>query len=145
MLFFCCCFFSFLLFVMFFFLFCLFFFVLFCQCSFSYEHQQSRRRQSVPYALNAASSRNLGKSVAAVAVVLGPETAELLVTSNLITRGITASRHAKHCRSPRKPSSNIRTRLNSETPLMGLTWQTQQQSLRLQTRLHSRPPTRRYQ
>ena len=44
------------------------------------EHQQPRRRPSVPHVLNAAPSRNLVKPVVAVAAVLGSETAEVLVT-----------------------------------------------------------------
>ena len=64
------------------------------------EHQQSRRRQLVPHALNVAPSRNLGKAVVAVAAVLGLETAEVLVTQKkLVTPGMRASRPAKQRRS----------------------------------------------
>ena len=55
-------------------------FVLFILSMLSYEHQHPRRRQSVPHAANAALSKNLGKVAVAVAVVLGPETAEVKVT-----------------------------------------------------------------
>ena len=68
---------------------------------FTYAHQQPRRRPSVPYAPNAALSRNPGKIVAVVAVVLGSETAEGMGTLSLITRGTRASRPAKHWGSPR--------------------------------------------
>ena len=64
------------------------------------EHQQPRRRPSVPYVSNAAPSRNLGKAVVAVAEVLGSETAEVLVTQKaVVTRGTRASGPAKHGRS----------------------------------------------
>ena len=101
----------------------------------TYTHQQPRRRRPlVPYAPNAASSQNPGNLVAAVAVVLGPETADVLVTSSLITLGTRASRPAKHCRSPWQPSADSHTRLNSENPLRSLTCQTRKQSLNLKTR-----------
>ena len=66
------------------------------------KHQQPPRRlqPSVRYAANAASSRNLGKAVVAVAAVLGSETAEVLVTPSLITRGTRASGYAKDDCSP---------------------------------------------
>ena len=103
----------------------------------TYTHQQSRRRRSsIQHVLNAASSRNLGKSVAAVAVVLGSETVEVPLTRCMLTRGTRVYRPAKHWRSPKQPSADSQTRLNSETPLMGgLAWQTRKQSLHLQIHL----------
>ena len=65
------------------------------------RHQHERRRPSVQYAPNAASSRNLGKAVVVVAAVLGSETAEVLVTQNSVARGTRASRPAQHSLSPR--------------------------------------------
>ena len=65
-----------------------------------FEHQQpQRRRPSVTYVPNVAPSRDLVKAVVAVAVVLGSETAEVLVTQNFVIRGTRASRSAKHGRS----------------------------------------------
>ena len=78
-----------------------------------YTHQQPRRRPQVPYAPNVAPSRNLGKVVVVVAAVLGPETVEVLVTPNLVTRGTRASRSAKHGRSPRELLGDSQTRLNA--------------------------------
>jgi len=74
-----------------------------------------RLQPSLLYAPNAASLQNLVKSVAAVAVVLGPETAEALLTPSFITRGTRASRPAKHWRSPSQPSTDCQMWLNSET------------------------------
>ena len=62
-------------------------------------HQQPRQRSPVLYAPNAAPSGNLAKPVVAVAAVLGSETAEVLVTQNVVTRGTRASGPAKHGRS----------------------------------------------
>ena len=106
--------------------------------------QQRQRRQPVPHAPNVAPSRDLVKAVAAVAVVLGSETAEVLAMSRSIARGMRASRHAKHGRSSRQPSADSRTLLSSETPLMALTWQTPH-PLCLQIRSHSRPLTHQHQ
>ena len=65
------------------------------------EHQQPRQRwPSVPYAPNVALSRNLVKTVVAVAVVLGSEAAAALVTQNFVIRGTRACRPAKHDPSP---------------------------------------------
>ena len=72
----------------------------------TYTHQQPRQRPSVQYAPNAASSRNLGKLVAAAAVVLGSEIAEALVTQNFATRGTRAFGLAKHGHSLRQPSAS---------------------------------------
>ena len=82
--------------------------------AYMYTHEQSRRRQSVWYATNAAPSRNLGKSVVVVAVVLGSDTAEVPITPIFIARGTRASRPAKHGRSSRRqPSADRQTRFNS--------------------------------
>merc|ERR1712032_1532293 len=83
---------------------------------------QPRRRPQVPYATNVAPSPNLGKVVAAVAVVLGSETVEVLLTASLITRGTRASRPAKYCHSSSQPSADGHTRLNSGTPRMVPAW-----------------------
>ena len=77
----------------------------------TYTHEQSRRRQSVWYAADAASSRNPGKTVVALAVVLGSETAEVLVTSSSVTLGTRAFRCVKHGRSPRELAADSQTRL----------------------------------
>ena len=61
-----------------------------------YTHPQSRRRPLFLYAPNAAISGNQAKGVAAVAVVLGSETAEVLATQSLSTRGTRAFEPAKH-------------------------------------------------
>ena len=66
------------------------------------EHQQPRRRHVYPYVPNAAPSRNPTRLVVAVAVVLGLETAEVIVTENFlnfITRGTKASWPVKQGRS----------------------------------------------
>ena len=63
--------------------------------------QTRQRRSPFPYAPDAAPSRNLAKLVVAVAEVLGSETAEVLVTPSLITRGTRASRSVKHGQSPK--------------------------------------------
>ena len=76
-----------------------------------YHQPRPRRRPSGPNAANAAPLRNLGKAVAVVAAVLGPETADVLVTS-LITRGTKASRSAKYVRNPRELAADSQTRLN---------------------------------
>ena len=108
--------------------------------------QQSRRqRPSSPYAANAVPSRNLGKEVVAVAVVLGSETVDVLVMSGSITRGMKASRSAKHGRGPRKLSADSQTRLNDYTLPTVLTRETLKQSWRLEKHLHSRQPTPLYQ
>ena len=60
----------------------------------TYKHQQSRRRLAAPYAPNVAPSRNLAKSVVVVKVVRGSDTAEVLVTQKLVTRGTRALRPA---------------------------------------------------
>ena len=59
---------------------------------------------SSPYAANVAASENLGKLVAVLAVVLGSESAEVLVTPSFVTRGTRASRPAKHGHSLRQHS-----------------------------------------
>ena len=94
----------------------------------TYTHEQSRRRQSVWYVPNAAPSRNPEKSVVVVAVVLGSETAEVLVTPSLITRGTRAFRSAKQWLSPRELAADTHTRLNDYTLPMVLTRQTPKQS-----------------
>ena len=72
-----------------------------------YIHEQPRRQRLVWYVPNAAPSRNLEKSVAVVAVVLGSETAEVLITPIFITRGTRASRPANPGRgSSRRPSTD---------------------------------------
>ena len=86
----------------------------------THTHEQPQRRRLAWYVPNAASSGNLGKSVVAVAAVLGSEIAELLATPSLITRGTRASGPAKHWYSPRQPSADSQTRLNSGNSLMGL-------------------------
>ena len=73
---------------------------------FTDAHQQPRRRPPGPYAANAVPSRNLGKAVVAVVVVLGSETAEVLVTQNCVTLGMRAYRCAKHGHSSRQPVVN---------------------------------------
>ena len=57
--------------------------------------KQLRRRPSVLYASHAAPSRNLGKEVVAVTVVLGSEIVDVMVTPSSVTRGMKASRSAK--------------------------------------------------
>ena len=61
-----------------------------------HEHQQSRRRQASPHAPNVVPSGDPARQVVAVAAVLGSETAEVLVTENLVTRGPKASWRAKN-------------------------------------------------
>ena len=78
----------------------------------TYTHQQPRQRASVSYAPNVASSKNLGKAVVAVAVVLGSETAEVLVVPSSVTRGTKASRPAKHGHNLRELATDSQTRLN---------------------------------
>jgi hypothetical protein len=58
-----------------------------------------RRQQLVSDVPNVETWRNLAKLVAAVTEVHGSETAEVLVTQNLITHGQRAFRPAKHERS----------------------------------------------
>ena len=67
---------------------------------------QHHRRQSVLHAPNAASQRNPAKSVVAVAVVLGSETAEVVVTPSLVTRGTMACSRAEHGQNRRQSSSS---------------------------------------
>ena len=75
--------------------------------------QQSRRRQPArPHASNVASSANLEKAVAAVAAVLGSETAEMLVIQKPATRGTRASVYAEHDRRARELVADTQTRLN---------------------------------
>ena len=63
----------------------------------TYAHeQQSRRWQSVWFAPNAVLSGNPGNAVVAVAVALGPEIAEVLVTPSSITLGTRAFRPANN-------------------------------------------------
>ena len=73
----------------------------------TYKYQQPR-----PYAANAGPSRNLGKVVVVVAVVLGLETVEALVMPSSVTHGTKASGSAKHGRIPRELAADSRTRLN---------------------------------
>ena len=71
------------------------------------EHLQSPPRQkSVPLVPHAAPSRNLGKAVVVVAEVLGLETAEVVVTPTLVTRGPRASGPAEHGSSPSQSLAN---------------------------------------
>ena len=102
------------------------------------KYQQSRRRQSFLHAPSAVPSRNLAKSVVAVAVVLGSKTAEVLVAQTSITRGSRASRPAQHGRGPNQPS------VNRPTPLKK-TWTLQMAlSQRIPKRLRPRQSTRQY-
>ena len=59
------------------------------------DAQYPQGREFPLYAPNAASPRNLAKVVVAAAVVLGLETAEILVTQHLVTRGTRACRLAE--------------------------------------------------
>ena len=78
----------------------------------AYKNQQPRRqRPPSPNATNVAPSRNLGKEVVAVTVVLGSETVDVLITPSSVTRGMKASRSAKYGCSPRKLSADSQTRL----------------------------------
>ena len=52
------------------------------------------------YAVNVAPSRNLGKEVVVVAVVLGSKTVELMITQDFSTLGTRAYIPAKHGDSP---------------------------------------------
>ena len=80
----------------------------------SYGHQHPRRRrQLVPHAANAAASRNPGNAVVAVAVALGPEIAEVLVTPSSITRGTRAFGPANNGHSSRQPWVDNQMLLNS--------------------------------
>ena len=67
----------------------------------------SRYRQAFLYAANAAKLINLAKLVVAVAAVLGSETAEVMVATNTITRGLTVFRPAKDGQSPRVPPRHV--------------------------------------
>ena len=58
-------------------------------------------RNSVQCAPNVGSQRNLGKLVVVALVVLGLETAEVLVTQNSITRGTMACSPVRHGHSRR--------------------------------------------
>ena len=107
----------------------------FAQCLLTLAHQQSRRRPSLLFAPDAASSRNLGKRAAAVKVALGSATVERLVTANVVTRGTRASRPAPHCRSPTQSSADSQRRLDSETPPKDLTKETRKPPQHLQTRM----------
>ena len=64
--------------------------------------QQPGRQLSILYAPNAAPPGNLGKAVVVAAVVLGSETAGVLVTPSLITRGTRAFGPANREDSPRQ-------------------------------------------
>ena len=77
------------------------------------KHQQAPGRASVPYAANAAYSRNLANEVVAVAVVLGLETVDAMVIQSFVTRGTRASKLAKRGRTSREPAANSQTLLNS--------------------------------
>ena len=64
------------------------------------HHQPRRRRPSLRYAPNAASSRNLGKAVVAVAAVRGSKAVEVLVRQDFSTLGTRACMPVKHGDSP---------------------------------------------
>ena len=66
------------------------------------KHRQTRRLSASPHAPDAAPSRNLVKTVVAVAAVLGSKTVEVLVTQNFSTHGMRVSRLAKHDHNPRQ-------------------------------------------
>ena len=76
----------------------------------TYDHLQPPR---VPHVSNAAPARNLAQPVAAVAGVLGLESAEVAVTQSLVTRGLRAFGPAKHRRSRRQALINGYTLLSS--------------------------------
>jgi len=74
------------------------------------KKKKARRRSwALPYAPNVAPLENLAEAVVAVAAARGSETAEVLVTKNVVTHGPPALRLAKHegkkCHGPRKPSA----------------------------------------
>ena len=73
------------------------------QCSL--EHQQTRRRESALYALNADQSINLARVVVVVAAVLGSKTVDLVVTQNFITHGMRAFKSAQRHGGSSKQSS----------------------------------------
>ena len=62
-------------------------------------HQHTRRRVLVQHASNAALLESLTEALVAVAAARGLETAEVVVTPSLVTRGPRVFRHAKHDRS----------------------------------------------
>ena len=75
--------------------------------------QQSRRRNPLgPHAANAVSLRNLVKAVVVVAAVLGSETADVLVTPTLITRGTKACMSANYGHSSRELAADSQRRRN---------------------------------
>ena len=65
----------------------------------THMHLQPPRQSSVPHAPNVVPSRNPANPLVVVAVVLGLETVEVVVTQSLVTRGLRAFGPAKHERS----------------------------------------------
>ena len=91
----------------------------------TYAHQQPRRQQAYLYALNAVLSRNPARLVVAVALVLGFETVEVLVTQKFVTRGSKASWPARYGCSGSHSGGG---RMVLSTLLMLLTWEAPKQS-----------------
>ena len=87
------------------------------------QRQQSRQRPSLRYAQSVASLRNSAKPVVVVAAVLGPESAEVLVIQNLITRGTRAFGHVKHDSSRRRRAHRCSVPSPKSMPLLMMpTW-----------------------